>query len=229
MDVIPRVEDRGRHGAAESEFVWCTYQSNVHAGCSHARPGLLGGVRMKVAGLVLLGTTLSFVALTAPQLAAQADQDHAGHGSAAPAGLVEVVRNATRPFLDVKNIPAGYAPFLGCVSGTQEGAMGVHYVNGELVFDGRLEPDTPEAVMYEMRNGRLYLLGAEYIVMAEAWDASNAAPPSLLGQAFTFNETPSRFGLPAFYSLHVWAWRDNPNGTFVDWNPKVSCDGFVGK
>ena len=32
MDVIPRVEDRGRHGAAESEFVWCTYQSNVHAG-----------------------------------------------------------------------------------------------------------------------------------------------------------------------------------------------------
>ena len=21
----------------------------------------------------------------------------------------------------------------------------------------------------------------------------------------------------------VWAWRDNPNGTFVDWNPRVSC------
>jgi hypothetical protein len=24
----------------------------------------------------------------------------------------------------------------------------------------------------------------------------------------------------------VWAWRENPNGTFVDWNPRVSCDGF---
>jgi hypothetical protein len=24
----------------------------------------------------------------------------------------------------------------------------------------------------------------------------------------------------------VWAWRDNPNGTFADWNPRVSCDGF---
>ena len=81
-----------------------------------------------------------------------------------------------------------------------------------------------------MRNGRLYLLGAEYIVMAEAWDASNAAPPSLLGQAFTFNENAESIRpWPAFYSLHVWAWRDNPNGTFVDWNPKVSCEGFVAK
>ena len=66
---------------------------------------------------------------------------------------MEVVRNATRPFLDVKNIPAGYAPFLGASSGTQEGAMGVHYVNGDLVFDGRLEPDTPEAVMYRCETG----------------------------------------------------------------------------
>ena len=34
------------------------------------------------------------------------------------------------------------------------------------------------------------------------------------------------FHLPgaALYELHVWAWRDNPNGTYVDWNPKVSCE-----
>ena len=31
--------------------------------------------------------------------------------------------------------------------------------------------------------------------------------------------------LPALYELHVWAWRENPNGTYVDWNPRVSCDG----
>jgi hypothetical protein len=30
---------------------------------------------------------------------------------------------------------------------------------------------------------------------------------------------------PAFYELHVWAWRDNPHGAFVDWNPAVSCEG----
>jgi hypothetical protein len=29
----------------------------------------------------------------------------------------------------------------------------------------------------------------------------------------------------AIYELHVWAWRDNPNGNYVDWNPRVSCDG----
>jgi hypothetical protein len=28
------------------------------------------------------------------------------------------------------------------------------------------------------------------------------------------------------YELHVWAWRDNRFGTFVDWNPDVSCDEY---
>ena len=37
-------------------------------------------------------------------------------------------------------------------------------------------------------------------------------------------DSPNRFGLPAHYELHVWAWRENPNGTFVDWNPLVSCE-----
>ena len=32
-------------------------------------------------------------------------------------------------------------------------------------------------------------------------------------------------GLPAFYELHVWAWRDNPKGVFADWNTRVSCEG----
>jgi hypothetical protein len=24
----------------------------------------------------------------------------------------------------------------------------------------------------------------------------------------------------------VWAWKDNPNGTFTNWNPTVSCENF---
>jgi hypothetical protein len=24
-----------------------------------------------------------------------------------------------------------------------------------------------------------------------------------------------------------WAWQQNPNGMFVDWNPKVSCEGVT--
>jgi len=26
----------------------------------------------------------------------------------------------------------------------------------------------------------------------------------------------NRYGIPAFPELHVWAWRDHPNGAFVD-------------
>ena len=65
--------------------------------------------------------------------------NHAGHGqaaqesaaSAAAPSLVLQVRNATEKFIDVNAATAaGYAPFLGCVTGPDHGAMGVHYVNG---------------------------------------------------------------------------------------------------
>jgi len=47
----------------------------------------------------------------------------------------------------------------------------------------------------------------------------------LEGQDFQFVGAPNRFGIPAFFELHVWAWRDNPNGAYVDWNNNVSCEG----
>ena len=47
-----------------------------------------------------------------------------------------------------------------------------------------------------------------------------------MGQLLHLFESPNRFGLPAFYTLHVWAWKHNPNGTFVNWHPNVSCDAF---
>lgn len=37
----------------------------------------------------------------------------------------------------------------------------------------------------------------------------------------------SYFAFARFYALHVWAWKHNPHGMFVDWNPKVSCEGFT--
>lgn len=43
---------------------------------------------------------------------------------------------------------------------------------------------------------------------------------------FGFDEEPGldRYALPALYELHVGAWENNPNGTFADWNARVSCD-----
>jgi hypothetical protein len=50
-----------------------------------------------------------------------------------------------------------------------------------------------------------------------------------MGQLFHLFESPNRFGLPALYTLHVRAWKENPSGTFVNWHPKVSCEGFSGQ
>jgi hypothetical protein len=45
----------------------------------------------------------------------------------------------------------------------------------------------------------------------------------LMGQLFNYVGSPNRYGLPAFYELHVWAWQSNPDGVFADFNPQVSC------
>lgn len=179
--------------------------------------------------LVVLGAGFLLLLSGGAEAQEQAGRSHAQHAAAGSADLVAAVRSATKPLLDAKAaLAAGYRPFLGCVSGPQEGAMGVHYVNGDLVADGQLDPARPEALMFESRDGQLQLLGVEYIVMAAAWDANNPAPPTLMGQVFHLNGSPNRYGLPAFYELHVWAWRKNPHGMFADWNPQVTCDGFSG-
>jgi len=149
---------------------------------------------------------------------------HGEHNS--PSQLVEDVRNATRVYLDVNNAgPAGYGPAFGCVTGPDHGAMGIHYVNGTLVGDGEIKLEYPEALIYEPVGNARRLVGVEYIVDAATWmAANNNVPPSLDGQDFQFVGAPNRFGLDPFFELHVWAWRDNPQGAFVDWNNAVTCE-----
>jgi hypothetical protein len=145
------------------------------------------------------------------------------------AALLNIVRESTARFKNVLAAEAeGYALQFGCVSGSDWGAMGLHYVNGKLVESGVLDATRPQIVIYEaMPDGGLQLIGADYLLLADAWNAKHSGPPELMGQLFHLFESPNRFGLPAFYTLHVWAWKENPNGTFVNWHPKVSCDGFT--
>ena len=143
--------------------------------------------------------------------------------------LVQAVREATERFKDVTAAEnEDYHLLFGCVSGPDVGAMGLHYVNLPLVFDGELNPAHPEIVLYEpLPSGRLRITGADFLVLADAWDATHPGdPPQLMGQLFHRFEAPNRFGLPAFYTLHVWAWKDSPTGTFVNWHENVSCDSF---
>ena len=145
--------------------------------------------------------------------------------------LVKVVRDATERFKDVKVAMAeGYALQFGCVSGPDFGAMGLHYVNGNFVQAGVLDATHPQIVIYEAQpDGRLKLTGADYLLIKDAWDATHPGPPELMGQMFHLFESPNRFGLPAFYTLHVWAWKENPKGAFVNWHPNVSCASFAGQ
>jgi hypothetical protein len=132
-------------------------------------------------------------------------------------------------FRDVNDaIAAGYEQFQGCVSGPLEGAMGVHFANGAL-FDGKIDPQNPEVLVYEPRKGRLELVAAEYIVPAEFWDPvhDDYDKPHLLGQLYHYAPSPNRYGGGPFYELHVWAAKHNPRGTFADWNPNVSCADWV--
>ena len=145
--------------------------------------------------------------------------------------LVQEVRDATERFRNVAVAEnEGYGLLFGCVSGGDYGAMGLHFVNFPLVVDGKIDSATPEIVLYEpASNGRLRITGADYLVLAADWDKTHTTAPEIDGQLFHFFEAPNRFGLPPFYTLHVWAWKDNPNGTFTNWNPSVSCDAFNGQ
>ena len=146
--------------------------------------------------------------------------------------LVKVVREATERFQDVSVAEAeGYRLLFGCVSGPDSGAMGLHYVNLSLVGDDVLDPTRPEIVIYEpTANGRPRLIGADFLVFTDVWHANNpSATPQLMGQLLHRFDSPNRFGLPAFYTLHVWAWKPNPTGTFVNWHSNVSCDAFSGQ
>jgi hypothetical protein len=148
--------------------------------------------------------------------------------SAAGQASIAQVRAATERFHDVHVAEAaGYGPFYVCTDENGgAGAMGQHYVNGGLVGTASVDPLTPEALVYEPKpGGGQRLVGVEYVVFQDAWDAANDGLPNLFGRDFALVRAGNRYGLPPFYQLHVWLWRPNPSGMFNDWNPKVSCRG----
>ena len=101
--------------------------------------------------------------------------------------------------------------------------MGIHYVNGELVDDADLNPRTPEAMVYR-----------PVPEVSSGWALSRTRVPGLVGRAArraaprcsgrrSTSPSSNRFGLPAFYSLHVWVWKHNSAETFAMFNPDVHC------
>ncbi len=99
----------------------------------------------------------------------------------------------------------------GCFA-SAAGGMGYHWLNASNV--GTLDPAKPQLVMYEpQKDGSMKLVGVEFIYPGSASDPA----PVLFGQPFAYNTV---FNV---WALHVWVWKENPNGLYADWNPRVSC------
>jgi hypothetical protein len=151
-------------------------------------------------------------------------------GAAAEDGatpLIDKVRNATARYIDLNvALAEGFVPATPCVSGPDTGAMGVHFVLSSRITAGVLNAEQPEALIYEpMANGAMRLVGVEFIVLESVWAAKNPAGtvPALDGNLLNYIAAPNRYGLPAFYEIHVWAWEANPKGSYADWNTQVTC------
>jgi hypothetical protein len=184
---------------------------------------------MNIAGRLIL----TMLSLSVPFLAGAAEAPpHAMTMNAVDQNspLVSKVRKATAQFKDINAaLAAGFAQATPCVSGPDFGAMGVHFVLGPRIAAGTLNATEPEALIYEpLPNGAFRLVGVEFIILASVWQTQippgSTATPALDGHLMNFVDAPNRFGLPAFYELHVWAWEQNPVGSFADWNTRVSCD-----
>jgi hypothetical protein len=102
--------------------------------------------------------------------------------------LIEIVRESTERFKDVAQAEReGYALSFGCVSGPDQGAMGLHYINMDLVGSGIIDAHRPQIILYEpTADGRLELTGADFLVDAQQWDENKdkthkPGPPELYG------------------------------------------------
>ncbi len=189
----------------------------------------------------VLVAVVAVAALALPALALALDQaPDTGGGTAVTATgnvAVSVVKRETAKFADLTvATQAGYGLLkdtkgISCIAmdpmpGMAMGAMGVHYASSTLVGDGQLDLHEPEALVYRPEAGaRLRLAALEYVVIKRAWDAKHNGAPVMFGHRFNTTPAGNRFGLPAFYSLHVWLFQHNPSGEFAMWNPLVKCGG----
>jgi hypothetical protein len=148
--------------------------------------------------------------------------------AAAHPRLLAEVKEANNRYRDVHRAKdAGFALLadakgITCIDGPKgEGNMGYHYVNGSLVGDGKLDPLHPEAILYERTDDGLRITAVEYVLFASDWHKKE--PPKLFGHDLMLVPDGNRFGLPAFYQIHAWLWKDNPSGRFEMFNPRVDC------
>jgi hypothetical protein len=123
------------------------------------------------------------------------------------------------------------------------GVMGIHYVRPDLL--GITAPPNPRVngtgthtdftrpaiLIYEPQaDGSLELVAVENLVFIAAWEAAgNTGRPTFMGREFDrMEDDPSTpvdeaHMFEPHYDLHVWLYRENPNGLFAQFNPNATC------
>ncbi|MEZ4455186.1 MAG: hypothetical protein R2882_01360 [Gemmatimonadales bacterium] len=148
---------------------------------------------------------------------------HGASQTPAPAGAgvnrdLAALRNATEPFKDLSRaVAAGYvAEVKDCIVHEHHGAMGYHHINRANIARD-LAVDHPQFLLYERREDGSYRLnGVEFILPYRLWPRDTTAPV-LMGQTLKHEDSFQ------YWYLHVWAWNENPEGTFADFHPAVTC------
>ncbi len=131
---------------------------------------------------------------------------------------LERVRAVTAPFQDIAAAQAAGWPTSNppCLANPSAGGMGHHYVNRAHI-DDKVEVERPEILLYAPDgNGKQKLVAVEYIIPYRI-RPRDAEPPTIFGQQLRRSDELS------LWYLHVWAWEENANGLFADWNPRVKC------
>lgn len=154
---------------------------------------------------------------------------------------LSAARAATAKYHDVNVALAdGFISTFECVSVPGLGTMGVHYINPSRMSDLSVNERTPEMLLYiPQPDGSLRLVALEYYAPVLVADQNGVHPwfggpndpppnvvnpaPTLFGRTFEGPMAGHAPGQPWHYDLHVWAWRNNPNGLFFDFNPKLTC------
>ena len=140
---------------------------------------------------------------------------------------VQALRTLTEQYQDVnKALADGFVEPVGphaCVAVPTLGGMGYHYINFAR-FDETLKANEPEVLLYrDGEDGEKVLTGVEYLVVDADQDLGTIERHQVFGHVLRGPMEGHGPGMPVHYDRHAWVWEANPNGTWEDWNPNVSC------
>jgi len=168
-----------------------------------------------------------------PAAAQTGHQQGAAHRVSTPAAEpslppeLQEVRQALRKYQDpLVAVRDGFASTVGCVA-YPNGAMGVHFLNPANIGPTP-EPLRPALLVYEpAEGGSLRLVAAEWFVPLATGITER---PTLFGRPFDgpmAGHEPLMPDALHHYDLHVWLFKENPDGLFAVTNPNVGCGGYA--